>query len=441
MMKAISVSTGNAQLLSDLNDSSPRDFRPLSPLDDLHTTLIRYGQQHFTGRLDLEISSGQQWSLYLSLGRLIWAFGGEHPTRRWRRQISAAVAGISQQALTAVERTARFECWDYHLLAVCVYQKLIPTSYAVTFIRNTVTEVLFDIVQAIDFEAIARSAFQTTESLLHNPICVKAHPGVRPSTSKIGILPRPWTVEIDLAWNASQHQWNSWSKLGLGNYSPNLAPILVEPEKVKQQMSGDAYAHFAALINGKRTLRDLAALMQYDLLSLARLLLPHLQQRTIVLVEIPDISLLSIFQVPSPPATQPPPCSLSPSGARPLVACIDDCSRICDAIDSTLSAAGYEVCCIQDAIQAVPILLERKPDYILLDLTMPIVNGYEICSQIRRAAVLKDIPVIILTGHDGLLDRVRAKVVGATDFLSKPIERQKILRSLQKHGQQLKIKN
>jgi chemotaxis family two-component system response regulator PixG len=434
IMKATSISPGQAHLLSDLSCNSSSDFRRTTTLDDFYNTLVRYNQQQFTGRLDLEISSGQQWSLYLSLGRFIWAFGGEHPTRRWRRQISATVAGISQQALTAVERTGRFECWDYHLLAVCVYQKLIPTSYAVALIRNTVTEVLFDIIQAIEFDAIARSAFfRPADNLSQNLIEIKSHPGLRPSTSKIGILPRPWSVELELTWNASQEHWKSWSDLGLGNYSPNLAPILVEPEKVKQQMSGEAYNRFATLVNGRRTLRDLAALMQHDLFSLARLLLPHIQQQSIALVEIPDISLLSLFQTPSPPAPSP----LAP--ARSLVVCIDDCPRICDTIDTALSAAGYEVCCIQDPIQAVPLLLERKPDYILLDLTMPIVNGYEICSQIRRAAALKDTPVIILTGHDGLLDRVRAKVVGATDFLSKPIEAHKVLKALQKNAPLKKI--
>ncbi|MDY7015531.1 MAG: response regulator, partial [Cyanobacteriota bacterium] len=341
-----------------------------------------------------------------------------------------------QQALTAEERTARFECWDYHLLSVCVHQKLIPTSYAIALIRNTVTEVLFDIAQAIEFNAIARSAFGPAEHLPEEIVCVKAHPGVRPSTSKIGILPRPWTVEIASAWDESQRLWQSWSSLGLGNASPNLAPMLAEPETLKQQMSGEAYAHFAALVNGKRTLRDLAALMQYDLLSLGRSLQPHIRRKTVVLVEIPDVSLLSLFQVPSPPTVQPP---APPLPARSRVACIDDCSRICDSIDTALTAAGYEVFCVQDAIQAVPMLLECKPDYILLDLTMPIINGYEICSQIRRAAALKDIPVIILTGHDGLLDRVRAKVVGATDFLSKPINVQKVLKTLQKHARHKKM--
>jgi DNA-binding response OmpR family regulator len=92
--------------------------------------------------------------------------------------------------------------------------------------------------------------------------------------------------------------------------------------------------------------------------------------------------------------------------------------------------AGYRFISIQDSFKALPDLISNKPDIIFLDLGMPIVNGYEICSQIRRVSILKDIPVIILTGRDGLIDRMRAKVVGATAFLTKPIDIEEIVTTL-----------
>lgn len=50
---------------------------------------------------------------------------------------------------------------------------------------------------------------------------------------------------------------------------------------------------------------------------------------------------------------------------------------------------------------------------------MPVANGYEICAQLRRAKVLSETPVLILTGRDGAIDRVRANLAGATGFVSK----------------------
>jgi CheY-like chemotaxis protein len=98
-----------------------------------------------------------------------------------------------------------------------------------------------------------------------------------------------------------------------------------------------------------------------------------------------------------------------------------------------LEEAGYKFVSIQDSVQALVVLLENKPDLIFLDLVMPVANGYEICSQIRRVSVFQDIPVIILTGNDGIVDRVRAKMVGASGFLPKPITQQKVLSTLQRY--------
>ncbi len=65
---------------------------------------------------------------------------------------------------------------------------------------------------------------------------------------------------------------------------------------------------------------------------------------------------------------------------------------------------------------------------------MPIVNGYELCAQIRRISQAKNIPIVILTGKDGLIDRVRSKVVGANDFIAKPINQKRVLSILRKHS-------
>lgn len=92
-----------------------------------------------------------------------------------------------------------------------------------------------------------------------------------------------------------------------------------------------------------------------------------------------------------------------------------------------MTSAGYRYVSVQDSVHALPLLLENKPALIFLDLVMPIASGYEICSQIRRMSAFKNTPVVILTGNDGIVDRVRARVVGASDFLSKPVNTEKVL--------------
>ncbi|WP_448268197.1 response regulator [Nostoc sp. DSM 114159] len=119
--------------------------------------------------------------------------------------------------------------------------------------------------------------------------------------------------------------------------------------------------------------------------------------------------------------------------SRPLVACVDDSPTICRSLEEILTHQNYRFVGIQDSLTAVLKLIKSKPDFIFLDLLMPKVNGYEICSQIRKTPSLKDVPVVILTGKDGIVDRMRTKLVGATDFLGKPVEADKVLNMLHKY--------
>jgi chemotaxis family two-component system response regulator PixG len=64
---------------------------------------------------------------------------------------------------------------------------------------------------------------------------------------------------------------------------------------------------------------------------------------------------------------------------------------------------------------------------------MPCTNGYELCAQLRRISLFNQTPIIILTGSDGIFDRTRAKVVGSTDFITKPIVADKVMGILRKY--------
>jgi chemotaxis family two-component system response regulator PixG len=81
-------------------------------------------------------------------------------------------------------------------------------------------------------------------------------------------------------------------------------------------------------------------------------------------------------------------------------------------------------------------MLARKPDVIFLDLVMPNTNGYEICAQLRKLSFFRNTPILILTGNDGIVDRVRAKLVGASDFLNKPVDAGIVLSVIRKHLEQ-----
>ncbi|NJL45929.1 MAG: response regulator [Leptolyngbyaceae cyanobacterium SM2_3_12] len=106
---------------------------------------------------------------------------------------------------------------------------------------------------------------------------------------------------------------------------------------------------------------------------------------------------------------------------------------VCKAMGQVIRAAGYDFVSILEGARALPTLVTHPPDLVFLDLVMPDTNGYEICSNLRKISRFKDVPIIILSGNDGLVDQVRARLLGATDFLSKPMEPIVILSVIRKH--------
>ena len=116
-----------------------------------------------------------------------------------------------------------------------------------------------------------------------------------------------------------------------------------------------------------------------------------------------------------------------------LIACIDDSISACKNLELFLTQQGYRSYGVQDPLKIMTTLIKHKPDLIFLNLLMPMANGYEICQQIRRIPSLQDVPVVILTEKEGLFDRMRAKVIGANEFLSKPVAHADIQRVLGKY--------
>jgi chemotaxis family two-component system response regulator PixG len=231
--------------------------------------------------------------------------------------------------------------------------------------------------------------------------------------------------------------WEAWQQAGLAKYSPNLAPKISNAEELRWQTSPAVYRNLTTLIDGNQTLRDLAVKLKQNPLPLAQSLMPYVQKGLIGLEEVKDFPSYSVK--PATATTSffaPSGNSVSPERSQSTevtVAYIDDSRLDSQTMSHILNQAGYQFLNIQDPVKALPLLLEHKPSLIFLDLVMPIANGYEICAQIRRISAFKDTPVIILTSNDGIVDRVRAKIVGSSGFLAKPINSEKVLATLQRY--------
>ncbi len=115
------------------------------------------------------------------------------------------------------------------------------------------------------------------------------------------------------------------------------------------------------------------------------------------------------------------------------VACIDDSPTVLNSIKQFLDENTFSVVMINDPVKALMQILRSKPDIILLDVEMPNLDGYELCSLLRRHSAFKNTPIIMVTGRTGFIDRAKAKIVRASGYLTKPFTQSDLLKMVFKH--------
>jgi twitching motility two-component system response regulator PilG len=126
--------------------------------------------------------------------------------------------------------------------------------------------------------------------------------------------------------------------------------------------------------------------------------------------------------------------SLSSNGkTHYTIACIDDSPTVLQAIRSFLDDRSFSVLMIDNPVKALMQIVRSKPDLILLDVTMPNLDGYELCSLLRKHPHFRYTPVIMVTGNTGFIDRARAKLVGASGYLTKPFTQSDLVKMVFKH--------
>lgn len=151
--------------------------------------------------------------------------------------------------------------------------------------------------------------------------------------------------------------------------------------------------------------------------------------------QTPGYSQTSAFR---PPAETQPPIGQAADGEAPAkgqftIACIDDSPTVLNAIRSFLNDQSLTIVTINDPVKALMQIMRSKPDLILLDITMPNLDGYELCSLLRRHPYFKNTPIVMVTGNTGLIDRAKAKLVRASGYLTKPFSQSDLLKMVFMH--------
>ena len=116
----------------------------------------------------------------------------------------------------------------------------------------------------------------------------------------------------------------------------------------------------------------------------------------------------------------------------PLIACIDDSHTVQRQVKMVLEMSGFQVLGMTDPTSCLTSLVRQKPALILMDITMPEIDGYELCTMLRQSRHMRNVPIVMFTGRDGIIDRMRAQLAGANDYITKPVNAEKLITKVQR---------
>lgn len=241
-----------------------------------------------------------------------------------------------------------------------------------------------------------------------------------------------------------KQRMKGWQSCFPDIWSPYQRPYLLDFRHISKPVPGgklspEALTKLAQLMSRGFSIRQLSVLLKQDELHIAQLFGPYVEQQVIFLRN-PQPPFDQLPRVPSAPkvSTVTQTTRATPVANRIFkIVCIDDSPTILSEIERFLGNTRYAVTTVDDPIQASSVIFRIKPDLILLDITMPKINGYRLCSLLRSSAVFDETPIIMVTGNTGLIDKARAKLAGATDYFTKPFTQKGLTDVVEKYLTQI----
>jgi two-component system, chemotaxis family, response regulator PixG len=249
-----------------------------------------------------------------------------------------------------------------------------------------------------------------------------------------------FSIDLNESIEFFQQRLKNWQDLGSSIFSPYQRPyFFINHQVLEKEVPGGTLSpamleKLAQVMRGL-SLRHLAYILKQDELKLAQILIPYIKNQIIYLRE-PSSPLDRLPKIPSANKQVINDRNyLSTKKVEKVykIACIDDSITILEEMKRFLGEERFQVTVIDNPIKASSMIFRLKPDLVLMDITMPEINGYKLCSLLRTSASLSQIPIIMVTGNRGVIDKARAKLAGATDYLTKPFTKERLLEFVDKY--------
>ncbi|MBW4573705.1 MAG: response regulator [Aphanothece sp. CMT-3BRIN-NPC111] len=413
---------------------------PLALLDQLYTSQANGYLQVLSGQVS--------WSIYFENGKITYASHSVEPFERLERhlrrlgykmtdflkdafaQVQLSINGNTEQSLKNV---------DYSTVCALIGKQHLNNFQAAELIEELAKEVIET------FSWVKEGSYKFFDVQIGQPLLARLDVKSLIEYCQKRLL--SWQSLLPEIWSPYQRPYF------FGRNQNQPKSLLSEENKFNSLLE----QRLGTLLKGF-SFRQLAVLLKQDEIKLAQSLRQYIVDGTIMLREpqspfeqlpkIPEVNLERFSKIstsaraetttniaislasPQPTLVYPPPVD---NHKKYTVVCVDDSPTILNEIIRFLDDKSFSVSAISEPLKALMQIVRLKPDIILLDVGMPNINGYELCRLIRNNSLFKTTPIIMVTGNTGLIDRAKAKLVGASGYLTKPFNQSELLKMVFKH--------
>lgn len=359
-----------------------------------------YLQDNWTAR-SLEERS---WFVFFLNGRIVYASDKDTSLLRLTDYLRRYRADTNLRQLPRSSAIAAVNAPEYGYLWALLENHILTPAQGRSIIQSMVHETLFDLL------SLHQGAFMFEVS---SPLS-----------------PQLTTLEVTPLLTKIIKQVQEWKLFHPHIQSPDQCPVIADNARLREVLSPSTYAALDRYANGKTSIRQIARYLNRDSLTVARAIFPYVQKGAIQLIDAP---IPETATGTPPKVARPKEFGLWQTTRIPRVVCIDDGVTIRQTVEHILHQNGYEATSIANPLDALGLVFQIKPDLILCDIAMPELDGYEICAMLRMSTAFRQVPIVMLTGKDGFIDRVKARMVGATDYLTKPFGESELLMLVEKY--------
>ncbi|MCY7335307.1 MAG: response regulator [Chamaesiphon sp.] len=371
----------------------PGETLPLIPYQsqDLARLIESFRQQQVSGtfQLEVELQPGRYWQRVLIWYRGEITYGGNKLidrgelirilVKKFKPEYSQSIEGWLIQQLVHPHSSRE-------LLTFLVQKQFLTWEQIETWAQG---QAVFALEQAIGFAGKYRFSPQTAVDFYHG-------------ADGAGLN---WN-QLMMTVNTRQQYWRK-----ISNLIPSISavPLPLTAAMSSKIVETAIKQHAQKWFDGHRTIVDIAIALDRDPLQVARSYAQWAQMGWMQCQQPIDTVLESLSPV-----------------ELPIVLSVDDSSIVQTRIKRALSD-HCEVLLANDAMSALHLLARQPVDLLLLDVTMPGIDGIELCQTLRRMSKFTQLPIVMLTAKDKSYDRALAEMVGATEYLTKPLDDEKLI--------------